>query len=475
MNLFLGIDLGTTYFKAGLFDENGTLQGLGRQFVKKDPDTNIICELSIDRFWSTLSTCIMQAISMANAKPKDIISISYSSQANSFCLFDKDLKPLTPLIIWTDKRAQDLGPEVKNIFSGKDSSYKTGLGIDPSGQLCIAKLLWFQAKQPLLWKVTRAIMTISDYLTFQLTGQRIGDCSTASLLGILDVQNCRWWSGAVGLLKLEESYLSKPFRIGTFAGLLSSTGASKLGLMPGIPVSLGGLDHHIAAIGAGVPGNDLISESTGTVLAAVKHTSEFLPQPQLCIAPGIAENHYFQMAFDDNGARSLEWYQREYARGLSIPELLEMAFQVSIGSDGLVAKPYAASYKNLEGFENIKPYHRHGHFVRAILESTALSLDTILEKLITAKTNEAIVATGGGAMSNLWIKIKADLSGKKFLVPECNETACLGAAMVGAAGTHKFNSLRAIGEQWIQFKETVYPDPDNHVKYHKWSQKIESV
>ena len=72
MELFLGIDLGTSYFKAGLFDINGILRGLGRKFVKKDTEDGVKCELPVDYFWSLLHQCLAEAYQQAQAKPEDI-------------------------------------------------------------------------------------------------------------------------------------------------------------------------------------------------------------------------------------------------------------------------------------------------------------------------------------------------------------------------------------------------------------------
>ena len=163
------------------------------------------------------------------------------------------------------------------------------------------------------------------------------------------------------------------------------------------------------------------------------------------------------MAFDDNGAHSLEWYQKKYASDISIPELLEMAKEVESGCLGLVAKPFACKYDDLEGFLNIRPVHKHGHFVRAILESTALSLKHLTGIIKKSDFQGAIVSTGGGAQSNLWVKIKADILGTDFYIPNSHETACMGAAMIGAVGSEELGDWNEIVEEWVKYKEIVKP------------------
>lgn len=430
MGLFLGIDLGTSYFKAGLFDEKGRLKGMGRQFVRKSIKDGITCELSVKTFWDTLYNCVREAIVNANVSAKEIRSVSYSSQANSFILLDGCNEPLTPLILWLDERARGMDSSINLVAGKNDFLEKTGLGITQTPQCCVAKLIWFQNKQPQVWKRTRSIMSISDYLVYVLTGQKIGDYSTASLTGLLDNDSCQWWEEALEIFNIESNYLSKPQRIGTYVSKLTLNGAQCLGLEQSTLFYLGGLDHHMAAIGAGIPLNTNMSESTGTVLACVNYLEHYSPKANYCVAPGLDENHYFQMAFDSNGATSLEWYQNEHAPEFSISDLLKMAGDIEIGCEGLIAKPGAHKFLGLNGFKNIKQYHNHGHFVRAILESTALSLKGISASLPGNTETTGVVSVGGGARSKLWVEIKSNLIGKHFFIPECIESACLGAAMV---------------------------------------------
>ncbi|MCD4770153.1 MAG: hypothetical protein K8R35_08305 [Bacteroidales bacterium] len=475
MELFLGIDLGTSYFKTGLFDTNGKLRGLGRKFVEKDTGNEVKCELQADSFWSLLHQCLSEAYQQAKAKPEDVKAVSYSSQASSFLLLDISDKPLTPLILWPDSRVKEIDSAVRNISQRDDFHKTTGLGINLSSQFCIAKLRWFQKNQPSLWGRVEHIMTISDYLNFGLTGQRVGDLGTASLLGLLDIQKSQWWDDALQILELDKQQLSKPVRPGIIAGTISKEGARRVGLPSGIPFISGGLDHHIAALGAGLGQFADMSESTGTVLACVNCHDEYLPKKDICIAPGLSDKHYFQMAFDENGANSLEWYQKQHTPGLSIPDLIDMAADVNIGSEELIATPCTGSYINPNGFRNVMQLHQHGHYVRAILESTALSLAGIAEKLVGKNLPDRIVSTGGGARSTLWRQIKSDLLGIEFAVTECSEPACMGAALLAAIAVGRFKNFQEAAGEWIKNKEIVMPNPDNRKLYSEWSQNVKKV
>ncbi|MDR2816900.1 MAG: hypothetical protein LBB62_09400, partial [Proteiniphilum sp.] len=359
MSFFLGIDLGTSYFKAGIFDETGKLHGLGRRPVEKNAYGRNVCELEVAVFRETLLFCIQDAIKEANTSPNEIYALSYSSQANSFILLDESDNPLTPLILWSDERAEDSSFPLQTFIKKTDFLYKTGLGILPDKHSLIAKIDWFQKRQPYIWEKVRSIMSISDYLTFILTGERISDVSTSSMTGLLNVPESRWWQEAANIFNIEKKQLSTPLKVGSLIGNLNGKGAALIGLSSNAVMFSGGLDHHLAAIGAGLPRFNYISESSGTVLACVNYRKEYKPQEGVNISRGLEENHYFQMAFNTNGAIVLEWYRSNYAPGLSIPALLALAEKVEPGCEGLLAKPSANEYKGLKGFMAVKRGHTH--------------------------------------------------------------------------------------------------------------------
>jgi len=453
VELVAGVDLGTSYFKVGLFDREGAMRGLGRVAVAKDKGEGSLCEVTTERFWSTLRRALEQACMKANATGKDIQALSYSSQANSFLLLDENNAPLTPLILWPDIRAEHIDQAVTSLWRHPHFLATTGIGIDVSPEFCVAKLKWFEHQHPDIWVRTRKVMTISDYFVFMLTGKTVGDAGTASLLGLYDLWQHNWWTDAFAMLGIDPSLFSIPLLPGTIAGVIRPEGAKLLGLNNAVPLAVGSLDHHMAAIGAGVPSVAPTSESTGTVVACLNLIEEFIPKPQCCMGPGTDKNMFYQLASSGNSAGVLEWYQKNFAPDMSIVDLLLQAQGVSAGADGLIALPCADTYTDLTGFKNGSAKHTHGHYVRAILESNAATLKQLVEQLCGDTMPPRIVATGGGAKSNLWLQIKADMLQTEMIATNCEEPACRGGAMFAA---HAINWYLASlsSHPWISINRT---------------------
>lgn len=455
MTLLLGIDLGTSFFKVALFDQGGALQGLGRVPVATESSGPGRCELPVATFWTLLRRGLAEALQQAGAEAGQIAGLAYSSQANTFLLLDDHDAPLTPLVLWTDLRAAELGGQWRGFGLSEDFGRRIGFtGCSPHS--AAVKCLWFQQQQPELWTRALSVMTISDYLTFALTGERVGDAGTAALLGIYDLGAEDWWSAARLHFGVAEKELSRPLRPGRPGGRTTALAGKLLGLPAGIPLAVGGLDHHVAALGAGLGSVADASISTGTVLAAVALTERVVPQAGCYHGPDFAAAGFYRLCFNPDGAGQLEEYRRAFAPNLSIEQLLALAGKAPAGLN-----PAPTTSRPARPAE-------HGAAFRRLLEKIAFGHRTLLDQVRGETTLRRIVATGGGARSEVWLQIKADMLGLPILAQSSAECACLGAAMLAsvAAGWHQTVSDAAVA--LAQSGKEFRPDPANATLYRNW-------
>ena len=496
MEVVLGIDLGTSWFKLGVIDRDGRLAGLGRIPLPAPEPGSARRELPVAWFRQALADGTGQACRQAGVAPAAIKAVSYASQANSFLALDGDFRPLTPLILWPDERARPAEPAVAALWARDDYLPVTGMSLR-GPQLCAAKLGWLRARRPALWGRIRRLMTVSDYLTHTLTGETAGDEATAALLGFWDVAGHRWWPEALGLLEVPSAWLSTLSAPGTPVGNTGGEGAAALGLERAAVFAVGSLDHHAAAIGAGCGSLAAVSESTGTVLACLAETERFEPREECCLGAADREGRFFKLAFNENGASALQGYRDLHAPRLSVEELAERAGGAPPGCEGLVALPRSDRFPGLQGFRlrppaagtrrppgvlspaarrleqllaappgpaTAVPDALHGYFARAVMESTAASLGELL-RVIGGAGTERLAATGGGARSDLWLQIKADLLGVEVLATSCPEPACYGAGMLAAVAAGWFRDRREAAAAWIRPRRRFQPGPAARARY----------
>ena len=474
MGYVLGIDLGSSYFKVLIVDKRGVSRGLGRVAVPVRRKGKNISELSVDAFWSALREAVRNACAAAEIEVSDVCAVSYASQANSFLLLDSEYTPLTPIILWSDTRSSKENSFLQELRQSGEYLQKTGMNFH-GPEFCVSKIKWIQEHEPAVWSKTRHVMTISDYLTFMLTGEAMGDSGTASLLGIYNLEESMWWKKALSQLAIPEEYMSRLYRPGTVKGRTASSAHKYLGLKEGIPFALGGLDHHVAAIGAGAGVLSGVSESTGTVLACYQSNVPYLPDSSSCLGPAIQEGRYYRLRFNGNGAKGIEWYRDNFAQGYSLEELGELAAQVVPGCDGLTASPEAFCVDDLSRFTPRDKTYSQGHYIRALMESTAVSLLDILPHTSSVPGSGRILATGGGARSPLWLDIKAGVTGKELITTESPEPAAYGAAMLAAIAAGWFASVSDVSGEWVRVKKTYSATQELIRQYSDWLKYYRAV
>ena len=170
--------------------------------------------MPVQRFWATLRQGLDQALEAANAAPGDIAAVSYSSQANTFLLLDSADEPLTPLIFWTDLRADPVEGELASLWEGGEFLQATGIGITGEG-LCLSKAAWLRKHRPEIWKQAVRMQTISDYFVYAMTGRPVGDEGTASLTGLWNLPARDFWQPSLDAAGLSAGLLSRPLPPGT--------------------------------------------------------------------------------------------------------------------------------------------------------------------------------------------------------------------------------------------------------------------
>ena len=126
MAKILSIDLGTTYFKVSLFDRNGRLCDLCRIAPPIVAARTGYAELPADAFCEAILQGIAELRGRSSRGLTDVEAVTFATQTNSFVLLDAEERPLTPLILWPDRRAAELEAEVRRRCDIPGFSATTG-------------------------------------------------------------------------------------------------------------------------------------------------------------------------------------------------------------------------------------------------------------------------------------------------------------------------------------------------------------
>jgi sugar (pentulose or hexulose) kinase len=302
-------------------------------------------------------------------------------------------------------------------------------GISP--QSAVSKWRWFQRHESALWRRSRRVQTLSDYFTYSLTGERVGDAGTAAFLGLYDLHRQEWWPAALAAFEIPREKLSTPLLPGTRCGRTTAHASDLLGLPPGIPFAVGSLDHHAGALGAGLGPLARVSTTTGTVLAVLTVIDHVTAREDCYHGLQVDRGSYYCLAFDSAGAGRLEEYHRQHAPELTLDQLLQLA---------------------------ATPTENHGRAAQCLLLEIAARHRRLVDRVAGARFRGNILATGGGSRSPLLLQIMANTLECPVVTSRPLEAGCLGAALFAAVAAGHFARMADAQQAMVHAGSSFLPE-----------------
>jgi len=484
MVLLLGLDVGTTSVKAGLFDAAGTCLAVAVEEYHLDHPAPDRAELDAETYWRASQVAIRRAVAAAGAGREDVAALAVSSQGETVVPVDAAGRALGPALVWLDNRALAESREIAEVF-GESSIYDvTGVpSVVPTWSAC--KILWWRRHAPDLFARARRFLLVEDLLLHRLTGRFVTEGGVHCTSLLFDIRNHAWWDDMLGVVGIDSSRLPELARPGDVVGTLTTDAAEALGLSRRLLVVAGGMDQGAGAIGVGNVGPGIVSESTGgalTLQAAVDHHGGD-PTRQTPVYVHSAPGMYLYCPVCPTGGMALTWFRDQFGsdevtraanEGRNAYDLLiALAGHIPPGSEGLLMLPHLMGAFSPEyepeargAFYGFTLRHGKGHFVRAVLEAVAFMLRRNLELLAGAgATAEEIRSHGGGARSDLWNQIKADVCARPVVTLAGDDAAIRGDAMLAGVAAGVFPDLAEAGRALVTTKRRFVPDPSASAVY----------
>lgn len=455
-NLFLAIDLGTSGVKVGVIDADGwlvTKTGVRYEtttprpgWVEQDPEAWwAACRAAIKEVAREIDLTQLQSLSVAGLAPALV------------CLNERG-EPVCPAPIWSDRRAE---AELAELTER--------LGYDTIFSL-LPRLLWLKRQEGTSYRHTRWVFQPYEYLSFKLTGEAVCIAATEQL---------RPWSEQdIATSELDrDKFPPRICTLGEMIGPLSSDVAAETGLPSGLPVVAGTVDAFAAWIGTATTRKGVVCNTVGTSdgIALVWDQPVRDPKGRVSAMPHITGRDWIVGGALSSGGIMLDWFVRRFYNHLPDPfeVVAREARSIAVGAEGLMALPYLVGERSpifdphaRSVFFGIAETHTRAHFARAVLESVAFAVRDVCEAIMEVGGEiEEVRVAGGAAHSEVWSQIKADVLGRRVLVPEIADSAMLGAAIIAGWGVGQFENLSEAAETMVKFRATLEPNPEHHARY----------
>jgi xylulokinase len=449
---FLTFDLGTTLYKVALFDDSGQLLGVRRVTPHVLHPKPGWWELDPRTFHLPLIEAA-RALRDEVGAFDDVAAVSFATQANSFVLLDDCDRALTPIVLWPDERAGELGEEFEEIGRLPDFRSRTGMPrFGPA--LALAKVLRWKNLNRSVLEETDRFCYLSDLVTLWMIGRHVSEGGVAGLSGAMDVNAFAWWEPMLERVGLRKAQMPVIARAGTDLGRIHEDVAAEMGLPGSCMFVVGCLDQYAGAIGTATVEAGRVCETTGTVLAAVR-MSDRIDTPlrdDVFRGPSFDPGRFFHMTFSRTSANLLEWYRNSLP---DLPSFEELSRLAAGADDAVIIEPCREGEPIESCFRNVRPKHSAGQVARGIMRCVAEALKRQILSL-SPTMPRVIRSAGGAARSDVWLQTKADVLGTTFEAVDCEEPTSMGAAML-AARAITGRSMNELARDWVRVRKTFRP------------------
>src|ERR1700732_28955 len=466
------VDVGTSVIKTVAFDDRGTEIALARQETEVLRPAPGFSEQDMYSVWDAAAFTIRTVVHQLT-DPVRLISLT--AQGRGGWLVDLDGHPTGPAILWNDARAAAIVDRwreagvLQEAFRRNGSQTFAGL---PNGIFT-----WLKQHNPHRIERSHKSLCCNGWIFYNLTGRMVIDESDASV-PFFDVRERRYSPELLKLYGLEwaERLLPDVLTNDCRVGELHSTTAVELGLPAGLPVVMSPYDVASTAIGVGAVSDGQACSILGTTLCTevVMTRVNLEREPSGLTIPFGPPGLYLRAFPTLAGAEVIHWAGRQL--GLSgASELSQLAAKVAPGADGLCFLPYFSPAGERVPFLNTGARgslfgfsfeHGRQHIARAILEGLSLVIRDCLQASHEAPYPLRVCGLcGGGANSDVWCQLIADVIGTPTFRPVDQEVGAKGAFIVGLVALGKKSDYASAVKESVEIRDMFEPHKERHSYY----------
>ena len=475
----ISYDLGTGGLKAGLYQMDGLSAGfefVPYQTYYPEADRHEQCPMD---WWQAVCLSTKTLLQKNGVNASDVIAVAASGHSLVAAPIGQNGDLLLESVpIWSDRRAKE---EAADFFTRVDYEkwYMTTGNGDPPETYTVFKLMWLKKHHPDIYARTKATLGSKDFINYKLTGAIATDYSYASGSGVFDLQNWCYKAAYIEAAGLKPQLFAEPKESHVLVGRVTADAAELCELSEGTQVICGGVDNACMALGTTGMGNGRVYTSLGSsAWIAVSADKPILDAKKLPFVFAHIEKGYYTSAVSIFAAGSAyRWAKETFCNDLSgdvYEQMNALASKSPLGANGVMFNPSLAGGSSqepseaLEGsFFGLKLSTSREDILRAILEGVALSLGTCCLSVIgpMIENTDTMILCGGGAKSDLWMQIFADVYNKKIVIANVDQDAAsLGAAAIALRGAGFWATYTPLDAMY-QVQKTFIPIEANCERY----------
>ena len=473
---FIGIDLGTSSVRAFLIDfETGISTAAQETYETMIPQSGY-AEQDPEIWYQKTCECIRRAIQATGVDPKEIEAVSFSGQMHGLVALNEEHKPVMNAVVWLDQRSGEAINEIYEKLGAEFITKQTQNRI--AAGFMVSTLYWLKTRRPELYAKVRKVFMPKDYVKFRLSGAIITDYSDAAGSLAFDNVQLRWSETLLNALGLDLNLMPECAPSTKIVGHITAQAAADTGLCESTCVVNGGADQCMMAVGNGIVEDGVFASNIGTAgqISTTVRKPVYDPALRTNTFAHAVDHSWNLMGACLNSGISLKWITKQVLHDTDYDEVNRKVAASPIGGNGLFFLPYLTGERTphmdskAKGvFFGLTLAHDGAALERAVMEGVVFALKDCLNVLLEMGVEcKRIIAAGGGARSDVWLQMQADIFERPVYRSASDEQACLGAAITAAVGVGKYKDYMEACAACVKEPERAfYPIAENVEVYRK--------
>ncbi len=457
----IGLDVGTTSVKGALFDLSGRVR---RTYASAYPTTRPAADRAEQDPGDWMRRVLAALADLVAAAPDGaIVALGLCSQVNTHVFVDENGEALLPAILWQDGRCAEEARKLDERVATEDRLKWWGAPLPIDASHVLSRAAYVQRAHPDIWRKTRWVMAPKDYCLLQLTGEAAADPMAS--FGVVD-RNLAYIPELIDLAP------GAAGRLPPLRGVAAPVGRVRSGLPgAGLLAINSTMDAWAGMLGAGAATDGDAAYLSGTSEVGGVVSRRRIPTPGVIAFPAC-EGVTLHAGPTQAGGASVAWLAALLGR--SADEISTLA----AASDP--ARPAPIFLPHLQGeraplwdiaarasFSGLDASMGAPEMARAVLEGVAYSVRLLLGAL---EASSGVKATrlrhaGGGARSDLWCQIRADILNCEIERMATLDSGVVGAAILAGAGAGLFDSLGEGAERLVKRDRIFAPNAARRARY----------
>ena len=459
---YIGIDLGTSAVKLLLVDEGGSiLRSVSREYPLYFPQPGWSEQNPAD-WWNGCLDGLEELL--RDVDKTQLAGIGVGGQMHGLVALDENDAVIRPAILWNDGRTAE-ETDWLNTVVGKEKLSHLTANIAFAG-FTAPKLLWMKRHEPENFSRIARVMLPKDYINYRLTGVHSCDYSDASGMLLLDVEHKCWSEEMLDICGVSKGQMPQLFESFEVIGTVKPEIAAILGIPETVKVVAGAGDNAAAAVGTGTVGDGACNISLGTSGTIFISSGRFSVDPGNALhAFDHADGAYHLMGCMLSAASCYKWFCEDVLKTADFAAEQADITADKLGCNHVYFLPYLMGERSpindtdARGlFIGMSMDTSRADMVQAVLEGVAFAIRDSFEvaKSLGIRIERSRIC-GGGAKSELWRSIMANVLDLPLEIPQTEEGPGYGAAMLAMVGCGAYASVQEAASALVRTTETVLP------------------